>query len=71
MGPFPYCELQQIVSEGRSNPALLVLDGIQDSFNLGAMVRSAAAFGIQGLLLGTQGQSPITSQAARRGCRIS
>ena len=65
MGPFPYCELQQIVSEGRSNPALLVLDGIQDSFNLGAMVRSAAAFGIQGLLLGTQGQSPITSQAAR------
>jgi 23S rRNA (guanosine2251-2'-O)-methyltransferase len=65
MGPFPYRELGEIVSESRRDLALLVLDGIQDSFNLGAIVRSAAAFGIDGLILGTLGQSPITSQAAR------
>lgn len=65
MGPFPYRELAELVSKSRRDPALLVLDGIQDSFNLGAMVRSAAAFGIDGLILGTSGQSPITSQAAR------
>ena len=65
MGPFPYRELAEIVAESRRDLALLVLDGIQDSFNLGAMVRSAAAFGIDGLILGSLGQSPITSQAAR------
>lgn len=65
MGPFPYRELAEMIADPRRDLSLLVLDGIQDSFNLGAMVRSAAAFGIDGLLLGTVGQSPITSQAAR------
>jgi 23S rRNA (guanosine2251-2'-O)-methyltransferase len=65
MGPFPYRDLGDIVRTSQGNLALLVLDGIQDSFNLGAIVRSAAALGIDGLLLGTHGQSPITSQAAR------
>jgi 23S rRNA (guanosine2251-2'-O)-methyltransferase len=65
MGPYPYRELGDLVAKSRGDVALLVLDGIQDSFNLGAIVRSAAALGIDGLLLGTRGQSPITSQAAR------
>lgn len=65
MGPFPYCRLDDLVPTPSADVALLVLDGIQDSFNLGAIVRSAAALGIHGLLLGAHGQSPITSQAAR------
>jgi len=65
MGPFPYRSLDQLLAGSDDRRALLVLDGIQDSFNLGAILRSAQALGIGGLLLGIRGQSPITSQAAR------
>ncbi|HBH51233.1 MAG TPA: hypothetical protein DDY91_05005 [Planctomycetaceae bacterium] len=65
MGPFPYRTLDQLLDGAAEKSAFLVLDGIQDSFNLGAILRSAQALGIAGLLLGTRGQSPITSQAAR------
>ncbi len=42
------------------NTALVLLDGVQDPHNLGAVVRSAAAFGAAAVLIPTHKQSPVT-----------
>lgn len=42
------------------NPALLMVDGVEDPHNLGAIIRSAAASGIHGVFLPKHGSSPIT-----------
>ncbi len=46
-------------------PFLLVLDGIQDPHNLGACLRSAAAAGIQAVILPRDRASPITTTVRR------
>jgi 23S rRNA (guanosine2251-2'-O)-methyltransferase len=40
--------------------SLLLLNGVQDPHNVGALVRSAAALGCSGVLLPTKEQSPVT-----------
>jgi 23S rRNA (guanosine2251-2'-O)-methyltransferase len=54
VGPFPYAEPETLVAEAlaRSGPGfLLILDGIQDPQNLGAIIRSAEAAGVHGCIL--------------------
>src|SRR6185437_718111 len=43
------------------NTALVVLAGVQDPHNVGAIIRSAAAFGASGILMPQQHQAPITA----------
>lgn len=40
--------------------ALVLLDEIQDPHNVGAIIRSAAAFGISGVLIPEHNQAPVT-----------
>ncbi len=42
------------------NPAVLLLDGMEDPHNFGAILRTAAAAGISAVLVPGQGQSPVT-----------
>jgi len=54
VGPFPYAEPEALVAQASQGPApgfLLVLDGIQDPQNLGAIIRSAEAAGVHGCIL--------------------
>ncbi len=44
-----------------SNPAVLLLGGIEDPHNLGAILRSAAAAGISAVLVPTQNQAPVNA----------
>lgn len=44
-------------------PFLLVLDGVQDPHNLGACVRSAAAAGIQAVIIPKTKSAPVTATA--------
>lgn len=43
-----------------NNSALLVLGEVQDPHNVGAVIRSAAAFGLKGVLIPPHRQSPVT-----------
>lgn len=43
-----------------SNPAFLVLDEIQDPHNYGAIIRSAAAAGVNGIIVAKNNQAGIT-----------
>ena len=43
------------------NPAVLLLDGIEDPHNLGAILRTAAAADISAVILPTQNQAPVNA----------
>lgn len=45
--------------------ALLMLSGVQDPHNVGAIIRSAAAFGVSGVLMPQEKQSPITAAVVK------
>lgn len=44
---------------------LVVLDGMQDPFNFGALLRSAEIFGVQAVIIPERNQTGVTSLAAR------
>lgn len=43
------------------NPAVLLLDGIEDPHNFGAILRTAAAAGMSAVIIPAQHQSPVTA----------
>ena len=47
------------------NPLLVALDGVADAENVGAIVRTCAAFGVTGLIIGPQTCSPWVRRAVR------
>jgi 23S rRNA (guanosine2251-2'-O)-methyltransferase len=52
--PFPYAELADVLARWRESGEcglLLVLDGVQDPHNLGALIRTAACAGAQGVIV--------------------
>lgn len=64
--PYSYTELDDLfaTAEQAAQPALLVgLDGITDPHNLGAVVRSTAAFGGHGVVLPERRAATITAAA--------
>jgi 23S rRNA (guanosine2251-2'-O)-methyltransferase len=61
--PFPYAELADILDRWRSSGdtgLLLVLDGIQDPHNLGALIRTAACAGAHGVVIPKDRAAGIT-----------
>jgi 23S rRNA (guanosine2251-2'-O)-methyltransferase len=50
VSPFHYAELEELIREDEP-PFLLLLDGIQDPHNLGAIIRSAYAAGVHGIVI--------------------
>lgn len=70
MGPFPYTPAETLLDAAPERPLFLILDAIQDPFNFGAMLRSAAAFGVAGVFVGTQRQVPVTSLVARSSAGV-
>jgi 23S rRNA (guanosine2251-2'-O)-methyltransferase len=65
VGDYPYVTADALRADARQAPLWLILDGIQDPFNLGAMLRSAEVFGVDGVFLSTRGQVGVNSLAAR------
>ena len=68
MPPFEYAHPDDLLkaAQDSSEPALLVaLDGVTDPRNLGAVIRSAAAFGADGVLLPQRRSAGITAVAWR------
>lgn len=52
--PFNYCEVDDILNEAKSKneaPFILILDGIEDPHNLGAIIRTAETAGVHGIII--------------------
>jgi 23S rRNA (guanosine2251-2'-O)-methyltransferase len=65
--PFAYEPFEDVLAASRENvaPLLVALDGVTDPRNLGAVVRSAAAFGAQGLFFPERRAAGMTATAWR------
>jgi 23S rRNA (guanosine2251-2'-O)-methyltransferase len=65
--PFAYEPFEDLVAAGAEHPAplLVALDGVTDPRNLGAVVRSAAAFGAQGAFVPARRAVGMTATAWR------
>lgn len=61
--PFPYTSLQSIVA--REAELLLVLDGILDPRNLGALLRTAEGAGVGGVILTETRSAPLSPLAEK------
>lgn len=52
--PFDYCEVKDIIDEAKQRnekPFILILDGIEDPHNLGAIIRTAETAGVHGIII--------------------
>jgi 23S rRNA (guanosine2251-2'-O)-methyltransferase len=56
-----YCSLDELISISKKSeyPLLLILDSIQDTHNLGAILRSAECAGVDGVIVTSQNSAPI------------
>lgn len=63
VGPYPYADLRDITdlaAECREPPLIVLLDLVQDPRNVGALLRTAEAMGVHGIVI-----------QERRGCEIT
>jgi 23S rRNA (guanosine2251-2'-O)-methyltransferase len=68
MPPFEYAhpdDLLAVATESDEPPLLVALDGVTDPRNLGAVIRSAAAFGANGVLVPQRRSAGVTAVAWR------
>jgi 23S rRNA (guanosine2251-2'-O)-methyltransferase len=67
--PFKYTELDELLARAAAaktyTPLLVALDGVTDPRNLGAVIRSAVAFGAQGVIVPERRAAGVTAAAWR------
>ena len=71
--PVAYRDVDEMLAEiapdldavRRTKPLLLVLDGIEDPYNFGAILRSAVAAGVDGVIVPRQGMAPLNAAAMK------
>ena len=62
--PFEYCEIEDILEEAKNRneePFILILDGIEDPHNLGAIIRTAETAGVHGIVIPKRRAASVNS----------
>lgn len=65
MPEFPYQSVDEVIARLPDDAWCLLLDGIQDPFNFGAILRSAEVLGASAAFVGTSDQCGVTAQVVR------
>ena len=65
MPEFPYHSAEELLKALPANAWCLLLDGIQDPFNFGAILRSAEVLGAHAAFVGGEQQCGVTAQVVR------
>src|SRR5262245_60395852 len=63
--PLPSYTLEEVVKEAVGTPLLVVLDGIEDPQNVGAILRSADAAGVAGVVRQARHAAPLDGATAK------
>ncbi len=58
-------DLLEIAAQKNEPPFILILDGIEDPHNFGAILRTAEAAGVHGVVIRKARQAPVTETVAR------
>ncbi len=62
--PFQYCEIEDILMEAKNkneDAFVLILDGIEDPHNLGAIIRTAETAGVHGIIIPKRRAASVNS----------
>lgn len=59
VSPIEYAEIEDIIERAEDSSIVLVLDGIEDPQNLGAIIRSAECFGVDGIVIPKNNACPV------------
>ena len=66
VGPYPYVDWHELLDyEGDSAPFILALDGLTDTHNVGAILRSALCAGVTGVTLRNHHAAMVTPAVAK------
>ncbi|MEN9551713.1 MAG: hypothetical protein RI935_90 [Candidatus Parcubacteria bacterium] len=60
-----FMSLQDVIASAKDNDSIVVLDEIEDPHNMGAIIRSALAFGASAVVFGERNQSPVTGTVVK------
>ena len=65
--PYEYIDLDEILRRSRKVelPVIVILDGIEDPHNLGAILRSCDVFNVTGVLIPKHNQVPLNATVAK------
>lgn len=69
--PYEYCEVEDILEYAKSkeeNPFILILDGIEDTHNLGAIIRTAETAGVHGIIIPKRRSASVNSTVSKVAC---
>jgi 23S rRNA (guanosine2251-2'-O)-methyltransferase len=64
VAPYSYLDLSELIAQAKakvSDPVIVIVDGITDPHNLGAIIRTTEAIGAQGLVLPQRRTAAVTS----------
>lgn len=69
----PYADLETVIARALADPPglIVVLDGIEDPRNLGAVIRTAEAAGCHGMIVPKRHAAPLTGVAAKTSAGAS
>lgn len=61
IAPIEYVELEDFIEKHKDNSSLVILDGVEDVHNIGAIIRTCVCAGIDGILIPSRRNCQITS----------
>ena len=61
VSPIQYADLDEFLETPHNNESLIILDGIEDSHNLGAIIRTAVCAGVSGIIIPSRRNVQVNS----------
>jgi len=61
ISPIKYTELEDFIAEKHENASLVILDGVEDSHNLGAIIRTCVCAGVSAIIIPSRRNVQINS----------
>lgn len=65
VSPIKYTDLDEFLSVPHENESVIILDGIEDAHNVGAIIRTAVCAGVSGIILPSRRNAQINSIAEK------